>query len=76
MNQKELKNIEVKSRATWVSEFDIPDNIVDSVRIFNSFLVLNSFSEVFGIQRLIPDPYFFRQRLEYYSKRQPFKQEI
>ena len=52
------KNIEVKSRTTWKSEFDIPDNIVDSVRILNSSLVLNSFSEVFGIQRLVPDPYF------------------
>ena len=52
------KNIEVKSRTTWVSEFDIPDNIVDSVRILNSSLVLNAFSEVFGIQRLLPDPYF------------------
>jgi len=52
------KNIEVKSRTTWKSEFDIPDNIVDSVRILNSSLVLNSFSEVFGIQRLMSDPYF------------------
>ena len=52
------KNIEVKSRTTWVSEFDIPDNIVDSVRILNSSLVLKSFSEVFGIQRLMSDPYF------------------
>jgi hypothetical protein len=52
------KNIEVKSRSTWVSEFDIPDNIADSVRILNSSLVLNSFSEVFGIQRLMSDPYF------------------
>jgi hypothetical protein len=52
------KNIEVKSRTTWVSEFDIPDNIVDSVRILNSSLLLNSFSDVFEIQRLMPDPYF------------------
>jgi len=51
-------NIEVKSRTTWQSEFDIPDNIVDSVRILNSSLVLKSFSEVFGIKGLIPDPYF------------------
>ena len=52
------KNIEVKSRTTWVSEFDIPDNIIDSVRILNSSLMLNSFSKVFGIQKLVPDPYF------------------
>jgi Rps23 Pro-64 3,4-dihydroxylase Tpa1-like proline 4-hydroxylase len=51
-------NIEVKSRTTWQSEFDIPDNIVDSVRILNSSLILNSFSEIFGIKRLVPDPYF------------------
>ena len=37
-------NIEVKSRTTWASEFDIPDNIVDCVRILNSSLVLKSFS--------------------------------
>ena len=36
--------IEVKSRTTWKSEFDIPDDIVDSVRILNSSLVLNAFS--------------------------------
>jgi len=52
------KNIEVKSRTTWASEFDIPDNIVDCVRILNSSLVLKSFSEVFGIKKLIPDPYY------------------
>jgi hypothetical protein len=52
------KSIEVKSRTTWQSEFDIPDNIVDCVRILNSSLVLNSFSEIFGIKRLVPDSYF------------------
>jgi len=52
------KGIEVKSRTTWKSEFDIPDNIVDSVRILNSSLVLNAFSEVFEIQKIIPDSYF------------------
>jgi len=50
--------IEVKSRTTWMSEFDIPENIVDSVRILNSSLLLNAFSKVFGIQKLISDPYF------------------
>jgi hypothetical protein len=52
------KNIEVKSRSTWKSEFDIPDNIVDAVRILNSSLILKSFSRVFGIEKLMPDPYF------------------
>jgi hypothetical protein len=50
--------IEVKSRTTWKSEFDIPDNIIDSVRILNSSLVLNAFSKVFEIQKLIADSYF------------------
>jgi len=50
--------IEVKSRTKWESEFDIPDDIIDSVRILNSSLVLNAFSKVFEIQKLIPDPYF------------------
>ena len=50
--------IEVKSRTKWISEFDIPENIIDSVRILNSSLLLNAFSKAFGIQKLIPDPYF------------------
>ena len=52
------KNIEIKSRTTWVSEFDIPDNIIESVRIINSSLILRSFSKIFGIEKLMPDPYF------------------
>ena len=52
------EDIEVKSRTTWKSEFDIPDNIVDSVRILNSSLILNTFSKVFEIQKLVPDSYF------------------
>jgi len=51
-------DIEVKSRTTWKSEFDIPDNIIDSVRILNSSIILNAFSKVFEIQKLIPDSYF------------------
>lgn len=52
------KGIEVKSRTTWSSELDIPDNIIDCVRILNCSLLLNAFSNVFGIKKLIPDPYF------------------
>lgn len=51
-------DIEIKSRTTWKSEFDIPEHIVDSVRILNSSLALKAFSEVFEIPGLIPDPYF------------------
>ena len=52
------KNIEIKSRSNWKSEFDIPENIIDAVRILNSTLILQSFSQVFGIKKLLPDPYF------------------
>ena len=50
--------IEVKMRSKWQSEFDIPDNIVDAVRVLNSSLFLKAVSEKFGIPKLMPDPYF------------------
>ena len=50
--------IEVKMRSKWKSEFDIPENIVDAIRIMNSSLFLLSLSKVLGIPKLIPDPYF------------------
>ncbi len=50
--------IEVKMRSKWESEFDIPENIVDAIRIMNSSLFLLSLSKVLGIPKLIPDPYF------------------
>ena len=50
--------IEVKMRSKWQSEFDIPDNIVDAVRVLNSSLFLKSVSEIFDIPKLMPDPYF------------------
>jgi hypothetical protein len=50
---KELTiNIEVKLRTKWTSEFDIPDGIIDCVRIMNSAIFLNAMSEVFGINKL------------------------
>jgi hypothetical protein len=52
------EDIEVKYRTTWKSEFDIPENILDAVRILNSALILNAMSERIGINKLIPDPYF------------------
>lgn len=52
------QGIEVKSRTTWKSEFDIPDHIVDVIRIANSSLILDAMSELFDIPKLMPDPYF------------------
>ena len=50
--------IEVKMRSKWTSEFDIPEKIVDAIRIMNSALFLQSLSNALGIPKLIPDPYF------------------
>ena len=61
--------IEVKSRTKWESEFDIPDDIIDSVRILNSSLVLNAFSKIFEIQKIDSRSLFFRWWFEYYSER-------
>lgn len=52
------QDIEVKMRTTWKSEFDIPDGIVDAIRILNSSLFLRAMSERIGINKIIPDPYF------------------
>lgn len=51
-------DIEIKSRTTWKSEFDIPENIVNAVRILNSSPILNILSDVFSIPKLIADSYF------------------
>jgi hypothetical protein len=51
-------DIEVKSRTTWESEFDIPEKIIEAVRILNSSLILKSLSEVFNIPKLVADSYF------------------
>ena len=40
------KDIEVKSRTVWRSEFDIPESIVDAVRILNSSVVMKAMSGV------------------------------
>lgn len=52
------KDIEVKLRTMWKSEFDIPDGIIESVRVMNSSLFLNAMAELFGIPKIMPDPYF------------------
>lgn len=51
-------DIEVKYRTTWKSEFDIPDGIIDAVRILNSSYFLKAAGDRIGIHKLIPDPYF------------------
>jgi len=51
-------NIEVKYRTKWLSEFDIPNNIIDVVRIFNSSIILKAVSKKIGIKKIMPDPYF------------------
>jgi len=50
--------IEVKMRSKWQSEFDIPEKIVDAIRILNSSLFLKAVSDKFDIPKLMPDPYF------------------
>jgi Rps23 Pro-64 3,4-dihydroxylase Tpa1-like proline 4-hydroxylase len=52
------EDIEVKYRTTWQSEFDIPEGILDAVKILNSSIVLNAMSELMGIKKIIPDPYY------------------
>ncbi len=51
-------DIEVKYRTTWKSEFDIPERIIEGVRILNSSLILNAMADRFGIPKIVPDPYF------------------
>lgn len=53
-----IKNIEVKYRSNWESEFDIPNGIVELVRVLNSALILKSVSAKFSVPKLMPDPYF------------------
>ena len=51
-------DIEVKMRSRWESEFDIPENIVDAIRIMNSSYFLKALSSTLDIPKLMPDPYF------------------
>lgn len=52
------QDIEVKYRSKWKSEFDIPEGIVDVVRILNSAPFLHAMSEIFEIEKIVPDNYF------------------
>jgi Rps23 Pro-64 3,4-dihydroxylase Tpa1-like proline 4-hydroxylase len=51
-------DIEIKLRTMWKSEFDIPEGIVDAVRVLNSSLILKAMAELFDIHKIMPDPYF------------------
>ena len=56
--QENDKDIEVKYRTTWKSEFDIPEGIVSAIRILNSSIFLKAMGDRIGIQKLVPDAYF------------------
>jgi len=57
-DQSNDKDIEVKYRTKWQSEFDIPEGIVDAIRILNSSNFLRSIASRIGIPKILPDPYF------------------
>jgi Rps23 Pro-64 3,4-dihydroxylase Tpa1-like proline 4-hydroxylase len=52
------EDIEVKYRSKWKSEFDVPEGIIDVIKIMNGADFLRSVSEIFKIKKLVPDPYF------------------
>jgi hypothetical protein len=52
------EDIEVKYRTKWQSEFDIPENIVEVVRILNSSDMLRAMASRLSIPKLMSDPYF------------------
>lgn len=52
------EGIEVKARSNWSSEFDIPDGLVDILRVFNSAPILRAMSEALDIPKLMSDPYY------------------
>ena len=52
------EDIEIKLRTKWESEFDIPEGIIDAVRILNSSYMLKAMSTLFSIPKLMSDPYF------------------
>lgn len=52
------EDIEIKGRTNWQSEFDIPESIVDAIRLMNSSPILKAMAEVLDIPKIMPDPYF------------------
>lgn len=51
-------DIEIKYRTAWKSEFDIPEGIVDAIRIMNSSYFLRAMGGRFEIPKVMSDPYF------------------
>ncbi len=51
-------DVEIKYRSKWTSEFDIPDGLIEIIRVFNSSIILEALSKIFNIPKLMPDPYF------------------
>lgn len=51
-------DIEIKLRSKWQSEFDIPEGLLDAIKILNSSIFLKAMSKLIDIDKLIPDPYF------------------
>jgi hypothetical protein len=51
-------DIEIKYRTNWRSEFDIPEGIIDAVKVLNGGDFLRAVSTLFEIDKLMPDPYF------------------
>lgn len=52
------EDIEIKLRTHWASEFDVPEGIIDAIRVMNSSYMLKAMSALFEIPKLMPDPYF------------------
>lgn len=52
------EGIEIKSRSMWTSEFDIPEGLVDVIRVFNSAPMLRAMSKALEIPKLVSDPYY------------------
>ena len=52
------EDIEVKYRTKFQSEFDVPDGLIEAIRIFNSSTFVKAISEVFDIPKLLPDPFY------------------
>ena len=50
-------DIEIKMRTKWSSEFDVPEGIVDTIRLLNSSLFLNAMAVSYTHLTLPTTPY-------------------
>ena len=53
-----IDSVEQKRRSTWSSIYDVPSGLQGLVTFMNSSLFLNQLTEILGIPKLLPDPYF------------------